>query len=216
MEKEKIIIEATQRGVIGKQVKALRREGKMPAVVYGKHISPMAIVLEARETNRTLARVGSSHLVLLNVDGKEHTVLVRDRQRDFIRGGLIHVDFLAVSMTEKLRTHVRLELTGSAPAVTDYGAILVTGVSEIEVECLPQDLADVIAVDVSKLEKIGASIQVHQLVIPPNVTVLTSGHEMVVQVSTPMGEELAAAAFEEGGTSEPEVIEKGKKEAEED
>ncbi len=218
MDKEQIVIEAEPRSVIGKQVKALRRDGKMPAVVYGKHIKPISLVMDARETNRILARVGSSHLITLKVGKEEHNVLVRDRQRDFIRGGLIHVDFLAVSLTEKLRAHVRLELIGTSPAVTDIGAILVTGVSDVEVECLPKDLPNVIQVDVSKLDKIGASIQVQHITIPPNVTLLSNLHEMVVQVTSPMGEEAptaAEAAAAAAAALEPEVVEKGKKEKEE-
>lgn len=214
MEKEQIVIEAEKRAVIGKQVKALRRAGKMPAVVYGKHTAPISIMMDAREANRILARVGSSHLLTVKVGkDEEHTVLVRDRQRDFIRGGLIHVDFLAVSMTETLRTAVRLELFGTSPAVTDFGAILVTGVSDVEIECLPKDLPDVIRVDVSGLDKIGSSIQVQHLTIPPNVTLLSNVHEMVVQVISPMGEEVAEVAAEEAVAAlEPEVLEKGKKE----
>ncbi len=214
MAKEIIELEATKRSVIGKQVKALRREGKLPGVIYGKHIEPISILMDARETNRILSRVTASHLVTLKVDGKEHIVLVRDRQRDFIRGGLIHVDFLAVSMTEKIRTQVRLEIVGTAPAVSDLGGILVTGVTEVDVECLPKDLPDVIRVDISKLNRIGASLQVQHLVIPENVTLLSSPHEMVIQISTPMGEEVTPAAA--GEAYEPEVMEKGKKEKEEE
>lgn len=211
MEKEQIVIEAEKRSVIGKQVKALRRAGKMPAVVYGKHIEPLALELDARETNRILSRVGSSHLITLKVGKDEHTVLVRDRQRDFIRGGLIHVDFQAVSMTEKLRTAVRLELVGTSPAVSDLGAILVTGILEVDVECLPQDLPNIIQLDVSSLDKIGSSLQIQHVSIPPNVTLLSNPHEMVVQVISPMGEE-AALPGEEEAAIEPEVMEKGRKE----
>jgi large subunit ribosomal protein L25 len=215
MSKETIVLQATKRDVIGKQVKALRREGKLPAVIYGKHVAPIPILLEAHETNRILAKVGSSHLLQIVIDGKEHTVLVRDRQRDFIKGGLIHVDFLAVSMTEKLRTEIRLELSGVSPAVSDFGAILVTGVTEVEIECLPKDLVDLIHVDVSGLKKIGSSISVQDLKIPDGVTLLTNPHEMVVQVVSPAGEEVVPVAAPEG-VIEPEVVEKGKKEKEEE
>ncbi len=215
MEKEKIIVEATKRSVIGKQVRALRREGKMPAVVYGKHIQPMALTLDAREGNRILSKVGSSHLITLKVDGDEMVVLLRDKQRDFIRGGFVHVDFQAVSMTETLRTWVRLDFVGSAPAVTDLNGILVMGESEVEVECLPKDLPEVIRVDISVLDKIGSSLHVRDVVAPEGVTILSNPGEMLVNVALPAGEESAMAALA-GGGEEPEVMEKGKKEKEED
>ncbi|MEI7989301.1 MAG: 50S ribosomal protein L25 [Chloroflexota bacterium] len=214
MARENIELQATKRSVIGKQVKALRREGKLPAVIYGKHIEPVSIMLESRDTTRTLSKVGTSHLIQVNVDGEKYTVLVRDRQRNFIKGGLVHVDFLAVSMTEKLRTEVRLEFAGTSPAVSDLGGILVSGITEVEIECLPGDLMDAIHVDVSVLKRIGSSLLVKDLDIPANVTLLTNPQEMVVQVVLPAGEESVVAAAEV--TIEPDILEKGKKEKEED
>ena len=209
---EQISINAKKRTVIGKQVRALRRQGILPAVVYGKHISPIPISLDDKEWNRRLSKFGSSQLINLNVDGESFTVLLRDKQRNFIMGNLTHVDFLAVSMTEKIRTTVRLEIVGSSPAVTDFGGVMVTGVSEVDVECLPKDLMDTIRVDISDLKKIGQAIHVEDLIVPSGITILTNAHEMVIQITTPAGEEVAAG---EAGTAEPEVVEKGKKEKEE-
>jgi len=208
---EQLKIKATKRTVIGKQVRALRRQGMLPGIVYGKHITPIPIMLNDKEWNRPLSQLSSSHIVTLDIDGEEYPVLLRDKQRNFILGNLTHVDFLAVSMTEKLRTEVRIELVGSSPAVTDFGGVLVTGVTEVEVECLPKDLPDVIPVDISSLVKIGQSIHVEDLSVPSGVTILTPPHEMVVQITVPAGEEVAT---EEVGAAEPEVVEKGKKEKE--
>lgn len=214
MEKQKIVLEATKRSIIGKQVRALRRAGKMPAVMYGKHIEPVPLAMDEKEANQTLSRLGSSNLISLMVDGKEHVVLLRDKQRNFIRGGLIHVDFLAVSMTETLRTQVRIELTGIAPAVTDLNGILVIGLTEVEIECLPKDLPEVLKTDIAKLTRIGSALHVRDLVSPEGVTILTNPGEMVVNVTLPAGEESALAA--EAAGNEPEVMEKGKKEEEEE
>jgi large subunit ribosomal protein L25 len=137
---ESIELKATRRNVIGKQVRALRREGKLPGVVYGHHIESMAILLDLRDTSRSLAGLAPSALVTLDVDGEKHMTLVREKQRDPIIGILTHVDFLAVSLKEKLRTNVYLSLVGLAPAIKAYNAIQVPGVDELEVECLPQDL----------------------------------------------------------------------------
>ncbi len=208
---ENIVIEAVKREVIGKKVKALRREGKLPAIVYGHQFSPMPILLDYRQASRSLSGVSSSQLVELNVDGQKIPVLVRERQHHPISGNLLHVDFLAVSMTEVLRAFVPIELEGEAPAVKELGGVLVTGLEEIEVECLPKDLPEKIIVDLSKLEKIGDGIYVKDLLMPAGVEVLSDSEEMVVLITAPEGEEVEAEIAE---GFEPEVIEKGKKEEE--
>lgn len=209
---ENIVIEATKRDVLGKKVKALRRQGKLPAVVYGHQFSPLPILLDYRQAGRSLAGVSSSHLIDLIVDGQKIPVLVRERQYHPLSGNLLHIDFLAVSMTEALRTFVPIGLEGEAPAVRDFGGVLVVGLEEIEIECLPKDLPEKITVDLSKLAKIGDGIYIKDLVVPQGVKVLSDEDEMVVLITAPEGEEVEAEISEE---FEPEVIEKGKKEEEE-
>ncbi|MCS7247233.1 MAG: 50S ribosomal protein L25 [Anaerolineales bacterium] len=209
---ENVVLEAAKREVVGKKVKALRRAGKLPAVVYGHHFSPLAIVLDYRHAVRSLAGISSSQLIQLNVDGQRIPVLVRERQYHPITGNLLHVDFLAVSMTEAIRALVPVELEGEAPAVKNFGGVLVTGLEEIEVECLPKDLPEKIVVDLSKLERIGEAIHVKDLALPEGVEVLNDGDELVVLIAAPEGEEVEG---EPGEEFEPEVIEKGKKEKEE-
>lgn len=211
---EEIVLNAERRTLIGKQVKALRREGKLPAVIYGHHLQALPITLDARETNRVLTGVTSSQLLSINVQGELHTALVREKQRHPVRGDLMHVDFLAVSMTEKLRTMVVIQLEGEAPAVKEKDGLLVTGVEELEVECLPADLPERIIVDISSLNDIGDTIFVRDVRLPPAVEVLTDPDEMVVLVTAPVTEEEEMVEVEEG--AEPEVIEKGKKEEEEE
>ncbi|MGB9668997.1 MAG: 50S ribosomal protein L25 [Anaerolineales bacterium] len=206
---EQIELKATKREVTGKQVKALRREGKLPAIIYGRHLSPLPILLDLHDASRALPGITSSQLITVNVDGNKHTVLVREKQRHPVQGKLIHVDFLAVSMTEKLRANVLIEIEGEAPAVKNFGAVVVPVLEEVEVECLPKDLPEKIVVDLSGLEKIGDAIHVKDLVLPKGVEVLTDEDEMVVLVKSPEGEEVEAVAAE---GAEPEVIEKGKKE----
>ena len=94
----------------------------------------------------------------MNVDGKEHAALVRERQRDYLKDVYLHVDFMAVSLTETLTAHVSIELTGESPAVKDLNGIIVHEKDELEVECLPQDLPQRIVLDISTLAKIGDSL----------------------------------------------------------
>lgn len=211
---EREVLKASRRAVIGKQVGALRRQGQIPAILYGRHLQPIPITLDAREAERVLRRMTASSLVDIELEGQNYPALVRERQRDAIKGHLLHVDFQAVSLTEKIRANVGIELVGVSPAVKDWNAILVTPLDELEVECLPQDLPERIVVDVSGLANIGDGIRVGDLVVSEKIRILNDPEEMVVIAAAAEAEEVAAEA-EVGAEVEPEVIEKGKKEEEE-
>ncbi|MCL4529014.1 MAG: 50S ribosomal protein L25 [Chloroflexi bacterium] len=218
---EKVVLKASRRDVRGKQVGALRRAGQLPAVIYGRHIEPLNISLDAHDANLALNKVGSSTLVTIDLDGKEYPTLVRERQRNFIKGNLIHVDFLAISLTEKLHAEVRIELAGLSLAVKDQNAVLVTGLHTLSVECLPADLPDKIVVDIAPLVKPGDGIHVRDLVIDEKLRVLDDPDEMVVVATFAKVEEEAPVAAAEGAVpvegeaAEPELsVERGKKEEE--
>jgi large subunit ribosomal protein L25 len=212
---ERAVIEATRRTAIRKKVGALRRAGKLPAVLYGTHIQATPITLELRESSRILASTTSSSLFNLNLDGVVHAVLVREKQRDFITGILQHVDFQVVSLTEKIRTSVRIVFTGLAPAVKDFNGVVVNGAGEVEVECFPQDLPEKIVVDISNLNKIGDGIYMRDVKVEGNVVILQNPDEMVVIITAPAAEEVVEEVVVPAA-EEPEVIEKGKKEEEEE
>jgi len=210
---DEIVLQATNRKVIGKKVKVIRREGVLPAIIYGQGIDPRPISMDMRESTRILSTVSSSTLVRVEVEGEDVTTLIRDRQKDPVTGALLHIDFLRVSLTETLRATVSLDFSEEAPAVKNYGGILVTGQESLEIECLPQDLPDRIHVEMAALENIGDAIYVRDLTVPPNIDVLTSIEEMVILVTAPAAEpepEEEIEEIEEG--EEPEVIEKGRKE----
>jgi len=209
-----LVLKATPRSVTGKQVGAYRRKGLLPAVMYGKTLQqPVNIFLEAHSTGLLLPRISKARLIMIELDDVRYPVLVREKQRDVMTGKYLHVDFLAVSMTEKLRASVRIELKGVAPAIKDYNGFLVTGVEEIEVECLPGDLPEHFVLDISSLKQIGDSLSVSDLKAPERVELLTDLDEMVVQITAPMAEEVEPGL---AGAAEPEVIEKGKKDADAD
>jgi large subunit ribosomal protein L25 len=210
-EMEKLEIIAQKRTTIGKQVSVLRREGKLPGVIYGHKFEPTAIVMDLKEATRVLSLATSSSLVTILLEGKPLSVLVRERQRDYLRNQLTHVDFQSVSLTEKIRANVNIELDGIAPAVKDFDGVIVEGLNSIHVEALPTDLPERFIVDISVLKEIGDSILVKDLVIPTNVEVLTPEDELIVLITSPAAEEMEEVEEE----LEPEVIEKGKKEEEE-
>lgn len=216
---DKITIKADRREVRGKKVKLLRLDGKLPGVIYGKTTPPFPITLNLKEATLMLKSTSSSALVTIDVDGEEFTTLVRERQRDFIHGNYLHVDFLAVSLTEKVKTKVNIVVEGIAPALEAFEALIISGLKQVEVESLPQDLPEKFTVDLSSLELIGDGIYVRELDLPANVEILDDPNEMIVVVSEQIiveeeiEEDLLEGEYEEG--EEPDETEAGKEDAEE-
>ena len=208
---EKIVLKATKRDVIGKKVGALRRQGKLPAVLYGHRIETTAIMLDAHEGSQTLSHLTSSSLVTIDLDGKEYLALVKEKQRDFIKNRLVHLDFQVVSLTEKMRAKVGIELAGTAPAVKDFNAVIHTGLTEMEVECMAQDLPERIVVNISGLAELGDSVRVRDVVLSDKVEILDDLEEIIAVASAPKKEEIVEEAMVEEEAA-PEVIERGKKE----
>ena len=210
---EKVTLPAELREITGKKVATLRRAGKLPGVVYGHSFKATPIVMNLREASKILSGHAGAGIITLVLDGKEQPVLVREKQRDYIRSVYTHVDFQAVSLSEKIRTKVALILTGLAPAVKDFNGVLVNALSEVNVESQAQDLPELILVDLSALAKIGDSISVSDLKVSDRVTILDNPDETVVIVAASKEEEEAPVEAVVAG-EEPEVIEKGKKEEE--
>jgi large subunit ribosomal protein L25 len=213
---EEIVLNVQPRTVVGKQVKALRREGNVPAVLYSRRGEPVILQANNRELQRVLARAGGSRLVRLNIAGGKEVpaALVREVQREPIKGSVLHVDFFGVSMTEVIKVEVPIRYEGASPAVVRNEGVLIHAMDSIEIECLPGDLIDAIAIDVSVLDKVGDVIRVSDLKVPATVKLLVDGEATIARVSHLAGEEVEAAAGAEAIAAEPEVIKKGKAEEE--
>jgi large subunit ribosomal protein L25 len=203
---------AEHRTAVRRGLGALRRSGKLPAVLYGSDKTPVTLQLNSREASRTLNRIVGTALIDLDVNGETHKALVREIQRNFVTDEILHVDFYEVAMDRVMRVYVPLRQVGVAPAVTLLGGILVRGLADIEIECLPGDLVSGIEVDLTVLMAIGDSIHVSDLPVPSTIKVLTHGDEQVARVTYASTEELTAEKPEVA--AEVEVVEKGKKEEE--
>ena len=216
---EKVVLKAEKRDVIGKQLKAMRRAGKLPAVIYGRHTDPIIVSLDSHSASLVLGRLTSSSLVTIDLDGKEYPALVREKQRDYIKNRILHVDFLAVSLTETLRASVAVNLVGVSAAVKDYNAVLVTNLQSLEVECLPTDLPERIDIDISVLARPGDGIRVRDVKVSDKVRLLDDPDTMVaVATFAKVEEEAAGVPGAEGvapAEAEPELaVERGKKDEE--
>jgi large subunit ribosomal protein L25 len=180
---QKVVLKAAKREVLGKKVGALRRAGQLPAVLYGHRIETTPITLDAHEAALRLSYLTSSSLIMVDLDGTEYPALVREKQKDYIKNRLLHIDFQVISMTEKVTTKVGIELTGTAPAVKEFSAVIVTVLSELEIECMPQDLPARVVIDISGLTEVGSGIHVRDVVISDKVKILDDPGEMLVVAS---------------------------------
>jgi large subunit ribosomal protein L25 len=215
---KKYVIKAEKRVLVGKKANVLRREGKLPGVVYGKKFEPIALTMDLRDTSKLLSSLTPSSVINIDIEGKDVLALVRDKQRDVVYGQLTHIDFQAVDEKEPIRASIAIKIVGESPAVKNFNGLLVKGATTIDVECLPKDLPEYFEINLSKLKKIGSSVSVGDLKINDNVKVLANDSVMLVLV-TGRGGAIVGGADEdlegaEEGAAEPEVMSKGKQDEE--
>lgn len=211
---DRYTINAEPRTVVGKKVKQLRREGWIPAVIYGQG-DPVNIQLEAHDLFLTLRDAGTSHLIDLQLGGEKHTVLTREIQQHITRGDLIHVDFMEVSMTSTITAAADLVMVGeSSTEGLGQGTVVLT-VQSVDIECLPDDLVSEIEVDISKITTPNDLLYIKDLTPPKGVTILTDPEVVIARFAfESLAEEELEEEEVEGLAEEVEIIEKGKEEEE--
>src|SRR4051795_8467320 len=189
---------ATNRTVIGKKVSPLRREGRLPAVVYGHGVASESVSVDAHEFELLKRKVGASTLVDLAVDGgRTRPVLLHSIQVHPITRRPLHVDLFAVRMTEELTVEVQLVGDGVAPAA-ENGGTLVHPVSSVRIRALPGNLPDQLTYDLSSLVDYDTTITAADLVAPDGVTIQADPAEVIARVLAPRVEEAVVAAPAEG------------------
>ena len=173
---------AEERVVLGKHLGRLRRQGMVPANMYGHNVPSVALQVSATSLRKLLAR-GGNNVISLKV-GSQPAVqaLIKQVQSNFITDETIHVDFYQVAAVEKLKTHVRLRYVNEARTASLANVTVLRSLSEVMVECLPADLPDNIEVDLSSLSEVGAVIRVGDLTVGPAVTIVTGHNDMVAGV----------------------------------
>lgn len=209
---EKIVLNAEVRTAVGKGVGALRRSGKVPAVVYGHGIAASHIQLDTKELTNTLRKISRNRLITLEfAGGSPKNVLTREVQRDPIKRTIKHVDFYEVSMTEKIVVRVPIFYSGESADVKSGTGVLNEEMHVLEIRCLPADLIEKIEVNVAGLN-IDQSLHVSDLKLPAGIEILDDKDDELVRVIRYVEQKAEEAAAADG--SEPEVISKGKKDEE--
>lgn len=204
---------AESRTVVGKKVRQLRKDGLVPATIYGPKIEPINVQFPYRAIEVMLLKAGGTNVINLVVDDTIYPVLTRDVQRDVIRGDILHIDFFALDMDTKIRANIPIYLINESPLVASRKAVLLPGSSTVTVEMLPRKLMNKIDVDLSVLKNLGDTIYMKDLPIDPDIIVINDPEEMVAKVVQPAAarsaeraDALAAAGAEGEGEPQEESV----------
>lgn len=178
-----------------KAAKELRRENKIPAVLYGHGVKNVNLAVDYREFEKAYQAGGGKGLLDLIIDSAAPIkVLVQDFQVHPLRSNFTHVDFRQVRMDEKIKTNVNLKFINESPAVKELGGIFVKNFNSIPVECLPKDLVSEIAVNIACLKEFGNVIHISDVVAPSGIKILAHIEDVIATVTPPRAEEEAAPA----------------------
>ena len=209
---EQVELAVQPRTLLGKNVRFLRRGGHIPANIYGKGRSSTPVQVETTALLQALKQTGRTGFLSLRLDGAAQPAMARAVQLDPRTNHVIHVDFYAISMTDKLTTEVPLELSGAPADLRTVTGQLIQYLSRLQIRALPGDIPRTIQVDISGLKELDQAILVKDLPTPPSLEVLTGAEQIVAKVEL-IREEKAPEAAELA--AEVEVVGKGGKEAEE-
>lgn len=173
-----------QRTVLGKATNALRKQGLIPAELYGNGIKNQSLSVDGKEFRKVYKEAGENTVVyLVSEDGKKHPVLIHDIQRGYVSSEIEHVDFHEINMNEVISAPIPLEFIGESPAAKTLGGVVTRAMDSIEVESLPADLPQSFIVDISALAELNQSIYVKDLVVPKNVKLLVDPETVIATVA---------------------------------
>jgi len=177
-------LSAKIRKEVGKKVKALRKKGVLPGVLYGPKIkTAQPLELDEKEFEKVYQEAGESSLISLEVAEKKYPVLIHEVDRDPLAGKPIHIDFYQPRLDEEVEVTIPIIFEGFSPAVKDLGGTLVKNIQEVEVKALPQNLLHEIKVNVEKLKTFEDNILIKDLILPREVKIIRDLEEIVAQVS---------------------------------
>jgi large subunit ribosomal protein L25 len=206
---DKIELKVANREILGKKVKYLRRQGLTPVHLFGHGIESLALQCDTDELERVLDRAGQTRLITLKLakERKPRTAVIREFDRDWRKGQLIHVDFYQVKMEEKIKLEVPIVLVGEAPALKSKANMLEHELATLTIECLPAKIPSDVEVDVSSLTEPEQAIRVQDIVLDKDVTVLNHPDLVVAKISLRPVEKVEEKVEEEVEEAEAETKE---------
>ena len=199
MKREKLSVE--KRKILGKKVKKLRREGILPANIYGKDIKSIAVQAALKDFDKVFKEAGETGLVDIMVGSQTIPVLIHNAQTDYL-GNYLHADFYKVNLKEKVKTMVPISIIGEPKAAVDKVGLLMNILSEIEVEALPEQLPENIEINVENLALVDEQITVDDIKAPEGVSILTDPSQVIVKIGALVSKEAEELAAQEAAQAE--------------
>lgn len=206
---EQIFLSAQPRTVIGKQVKQLRRQGVVPAVIYNNKMQSTSVQVNDAEMRAILRKSGTGHLITLTMDQVDRPSLVRDIQKHPVTGQLLHIDFYEVNMLELIEAEADIELIGVSEPVRQGLGSVTQLLHTLEIECLPNALISEIQVDMGLIRKPGDVIHVGDITLPEGVRAVTDANTIIATFEYPKDEKEESDALAPSAEA-VEVIKKAK------
>ncbi|MBN1169100.1 50S ribosomal protein L25 [Candidatus Woesebacteria bacterium] len=202
---DKVSLKAEKRKLTGRKVKKLREEGILPGNIYGKKFKSETIQLDKKEFGEVFNKAGETSLVEISIDKDKHLTLIKNIQKNPVSGDLIHVDFLKVSLKEKVTAMIPLELLGDAPAEKQGVGTIVQYIDEIEVEALPTDLPEKFVLSVEDLKDVDQQLKISDLDVDKDkITINHEPDQILVRVEEVSEEEIVEPTSAEGELAEGE------------
>lgn len=212
---KRLKLDVTKRTVLGKQVRKLRREGLIPATIYGKDVKSVSVQLPSKDFEKVFKDVGETGLIDLNYDSVARPVLIHNVQIEPLSQTFLHADFYQVNLKEKIKSMIPVEIVGEPIAVADKVGLLLQTLQEIEVEALPEELPEKFEVNVEKLALIDDQITVGDLKTGEGVEILSDKGQVVAKITDfPKEEVVEAPVPAEGAEGEEAAAEGGQAPAE--
>lgn len=205
---EKINLSANIRNIFGKKSKKLRKQGLIPANIYGSDFKSQAISINNKDFLKVYRLAKETKIIYLNIEKKELPVLIKNIQRHPITDEIIHVDFRKIDLKKKIETEVPIKIIGQSEAVNQKGGVLLTQSQSVLIEALPEDIPQQIEVDISVLKEIGQDIKVADLPKSEKYQIKTPSEKVLISVVAHKEESVAP----ETTAVQPEVISEEKTE----
>lgn len=200
MKRCKLAVE--KRKVVGKKVKKLRKEGFLPANLYGKGVKSLSVQVPYKEFEKVYKDAGVTGIVDVEVDGQIRPSLIHNVQQDYYNHKLLHADFFQINLKEKVKTTVKIITVGEPKAVSEKLGLLLQPLSVVEVEALPMDLPDKIEVNVEPLNTVNAQVTAGEIKVPAGVTILTDPSQVVAKIGELISKEAQAQAAAEAAAAQ--------------
>lgn len=180
-----LTLKAAKRDILGKKTRFLRRRSITPTHLFGHGIESLALQCDTAELQRLITQGGTTRLIDLKIEAEKRprSVFIREIQRDVLNGQLLHVDFYQIKKTEKITADIPILLMGEAPATRSKENIIYQELTQLGVECLPENLPPQIEIDLSSLEEANQAIYVRDIILDPDIAVTTDTDQLVVKVS---------------------------------